>query len=125
MSNRFRAAVEADDLAAGQACLAEDVVFNSPVAFKPFSGRAVVGEVLRLVSTTFEDFRYVDEISDGPLTTLVFRARVGTKELHGIDLLHHDADGLIDDFTVMVRPLSAAVALAEAMGPKVMAAGLK
>lgn len=34
----------------------------------------------------------------------------------GCDFLHLDEDGLIDDFMVMVRPLSGATALSEAMG---------
>jgi SnoaL-like protein len=121
----FRAAVEARDLDALTACLAEDVVFNSPVAFKPFQGRDSVGQVLHFAATTFEDFRYVDEVADGDRVALIFRARVGDKQLQGLDLLHTDDDGLIDELTVMVRPLSGAIALAEAMGPKVLGAGLK
>jgi hypothetical protein len=121
----FRAAVEARDLDALTACLAEDVVFNSPVAFKPFQGRDSVRRVLHFAATTFEDFRYVDEVADGDRVALIFRARVGDKELQGLDLLHTDDDGLIDELTVMVRPLSGVIALAEAMGPKVLGAGLK
>jgi SnoaL-like domain len=121
----FRAAVEARDLDALIACLAEGVVFNSPVAFKPFEGRDRVGQVLHFAATTFQDFRYVDEVADGDRVALIFRARVGGKELQGLDLLHTDDDGLIDELTVMVRPLSGAIALAEAMGPKVLGAGLK
>jgi hypothetical protein len=34
----------------------------------------------------------------------------------GCDFLHYNDDGLIDDFMVMVRPLSGATALSEAMG---------
>jgi hypothetical protein len=49
----------------------------------------------------------------------VFAARVDGKELQGIDLLRFDGEGKIRDFTVLVRPLSATIALAEAMGPKV------
>jgi hypothetical protein len=49
----------------------------------------------------------------------MFRARVGDRELHGCDFLHIGADGLIDEFTVMVRPLSAALAFAEAMKAEV------
>jgi hypothetical protein len=45
----------------------------------------------------------------------VFAARVGDRELEGCDFLHENADGLIDEFVVMVRPLTAALALAEAM----------
>ena len=60
-------------------------------------------------------FRAAVEAGDGTLA-LVFEARVGDREAQGLDLLRFDADGLIDDFTVMVRPLSAALALRDAMG---------
>src|SRR4051794_12467391 len=99
--------------------LAPDVVFNSPVAFKPFKGRETVGKVLGAVMSTFEDFRYTDELDTDGVHALVFRARAGDKEVEGIDLLRLNDDGQIADFTVMVRPLSALIALGEAMGPKV------
>ena len=38
------------------------------------------------------------------------------KRVNGSDFLHFNGDGKIDDFMVMVRPLSGAQALAEAMG---------
>jgi hypothetical protein len=41
---------------------------------------------------------------------------VGNREVEGIDLIHLNMDGLIDDFTVMVRPLSAALALRDSVG---------
>jgi hypothetical protein len=119
LSDRFRDAVEARDHAAVVDALAPDVVFNSPVAFRPFEGRETVGEVLAAVLDTFEDFRYTDELAGPTAHALVFRARVDGKELEGIDLLRFDADGRIADFTVLVRPLSATIALAQAMGPKV------
>ena len=50
------------------------------------------------------------------MKALVFEARVGDKQVQGLDLLRFDDDGLIEDFTVMVRPLSATMALAEAVG---------
>ncbi|GAB39593.1 hypothetical protein GOSPT_072_00460 [Gordonia sputi NBRC 100414] len=43
-------------------------------------------------------------------------AKVSGKTVSGCDFLRLDDDGRIVDFTVMVRPLSAAVALSEAMG---------
>jgi hypothetical protein len=42
-------------------------------------------------------------------------------ELHGCDFLHTGQDGLIDEFTVMVRPRSAVLALAETMKAEVPA----
>ncbi|MBB5431428.1 nuclear transport factor 2 family protein [Nocardiopsis composta] len=113
----FRKAVEADDHDAVHALLAEDVVFTSPVAFAPYTGREITAAIVRAVSRVFTGFHYVKEISspDGRDHALVFKARVGDREIQGCDFLHTDEQGLIDDFTVMVRPLSAANALAEAM----------
>jgi limonene-1,2-epoxide hydrolase len=114
----FREAVEALDLDAAEALLAPDVVFTSPVVFKPYTGKPITAAILRAVSGVFEDFRYVREINDvnGRDHALVFTARVGERELNGCDFIHVDENGLIDELTVMVRPLSAAQALAAAMG---------
>jgi SnoaL-like domain len=115
-SDRFRAAVEARDHAAMVDCLAPDVVFHSPVTFRPFEGRDAVAVVLGAVLEVFEDFRYTDELAGEGAEVLVFEARVGDRQAQGIDLLRVNRDGLIEDFTVMVRPLSAALALRDAMG---------
>ncbi|MFI6035813.1 nuclear transport factor 2 family protein [Streptomyces sp. NPDC051315] len=116
----FRAAVEAGDLGAVEALLAEDVVFTSPVAFTPYAGKAITAAVLRAVSQVFEDFRYDRELTgaDGRDHALVFTARVGERKLTGCDFIHLNGDGLIDELTVMVRPLSGAQALAAAMGER-------
>ena len=112
----FRTAVEARDLDGMVAALAAGVTFWSPVTFKPFEGRDAVAVVLGAVLQVLEDFRYVQELSGDDALALVFEARVGERELTGVDLLRFDADGLIEDFAVMVRPLSAATALRDAMG---------
>jgi hypothetical protein len=115
----FKEAIEAGDIDAALNNLAPDVSFNSPVAHRPFEGKEAVSGVLRAMSQTFEDFEYTDELHDGDTHALVFKARVGDKQLQGLDLLRMNADGLIEDFTVMVRPASGLMALGEAMGPKV------
>ena len=114
----FREAVEAGDADAMETLLAEDVVFTSPVVFKPYAGKAITAAILRGVVRVFEDFRYVREINypNGRDHALVFTARVGDREITGCDFLRVNEEGLIDDFMVMVRPLSGAQALAEAMG---------
>ena len=33
--------------------------------------------------------------------------------------MHFNGEGLVDEFTVMMRPLSALIAMGEAMGPRV------
>jgi SnoaL-like domain len=117
----FRKAVEERDEAAIQALLADDVVFTSPVAFKPYVGKPITAAILRGVLRIFEDFHYVREIADsnGHDHALVFETGIsgvpGVK-VNGCDFLHLNDDGLIDNFMVMVRPLSGATALSEAMG---------
>lgn len=115
--NPFRKAVEDGDHAAVVDLLAEDVVFTSPVVFKPYAGKAITAAILGAVIRVFEDFRYVREIAnpDGRDLVLVFEARVGDRAIQGCDILHFDENGRIDDLMVMVRPLSGAQALQAAM----------
>ncbi len=117
----FRTAVEARDDAAIQALLADTVVFTSPVAFKPYVGKPITAAILRGVLRVFEDFRYVREIADGGGRdhAFVFETRIAGAPgvtVTGCDFLHFTDDGLIDHLMVMVRPLSGATALSEAMG---------
>ena len=85
--------------------------------------------LLGVVFRTFEDFRYTDELDGNDVKAVwSFQARVGDKQIEGLDLLRFDRrrarsptvtrDGL--------RPLSATMALAEAVartgGPR---AGLR
>jgi hypothetical protein len=116
----FREAVEARDMAAVEAMLAEDVVFLSPVAFKPYRGRPLTAAILRAVVEVFEKFHYVREIGDAQSRehALVFEAEVDGLQLTGCDHLRYGEDGRITELMVMVRPLRAAQALAERMAAK-------
>ena len=52
---------------------------------------------------------------------LFFETSVGNRDLQGVDILEHDADGLIERFTVMIRPLSGLQALAAAVAARIEA----
>jgi hypothetical protein len=122
---RFRAAVERLDIDAATELLAPGIVFHSPATFHPFVGRETVARLLQIVAQTFEDFRYTDELHGEGSHALVFRASIAGKELEGLDLLRFDEDGLIADFTVMLRPLSGLIPFAQAVGERVTQAGLQ
>lgn len=127
MASAFREAIETalqrGDPGELEDLLAEDVVFSSPVVYKPYQGRAIVAAILRAVGEVFEDFRYETEIDSGQEVALIFAARVGDKELQGLDLVRMNDDGKVAGLTVMVRPMSGMLALAEAMKAKLEAAG--
>ena len=114
----FGVAVLADDHDAAMATIAEDVVFRSPAVYKPYEGKETVAQILRLVTTLFENFRYTNEWRDGRTTILFFEANVGDKELQGIDILEENEAGLIERFTVMIRPLSGLQAVATTMAAR-------
>ena len=121
----FRAAVERADMDAAVALLADDVVFRSPAVFKPYEGRETVGTILRAIFEVLEDLRYTDELEGDGVHALIFEARVGDRSLQGIDLLRPDPNGRIAEFTVMIRPASGLIAVAERMGPALQAAGVR
>jgi hypothetical protein len=118
----FREAVEAHDIEAAIEHLADDVVFRSPVVFKPYEGKDAVAVLLRAVSQVFEDFGYVAQLDGEDDMALVFEARIGDRALQGLDFLRFDAEDKISELTVMVRPISGLLALAEAMKAKLEAA---
>jgi len=119
----FRRAVENQNLDAAIAELAPGVTFRSPVVFKPYEGRDMVAVLLRAVFEVFEDFRYEAEVASGDREVLMFRARIGEREVEGADFLRFDEDGLITEMVVMVRPMSGVHALAERMKAMLEAAG--
>lgn len=122
--NAFRAAIEARNIDSIRPLLADDIEFRSPVVHKPYRGPDAVLLLLHAVSQVFEDFSYTREIGapDASDHALVFRARIGDREVEGCDFLHTDESGLIDELVVMVRPLSGANALRDAMAAKLAAA---
>lgn len=118
-SHPFRAAVERADLDDMVATLHPDVRLYSPVAFRPFVGHEQVRELFAHLLEVFEGFHYIDELAGPSSHALIFRADIGDVQVQGLDHLALDDDGLVTEFTVMVRPLSAAIRLAELMAPRV------
>ena len=94
-----------------------DAVFHSPIAVLPYTTREPLVLAVNTLTTVLEDFSYqhTDQTADGNDIALEFTARVGDNALKGTHLIHFGDDGLIRDFEVMIRPLSALHAVATAM----------
>jgi hypothetical protein len=107
----------------GKELFSESVVFRSPFVHTPYEGRDALMFLLSNVAQVFEDFRYLHQVETGDTAVLMFEARVGERELQGVDILEYDADGLIEAMTVMVRPMSGLQALGEEMGRRLGAGG--
>ena len=113
----FRRTVEARDFHRVGEILAKNVVLHSPIAFQPYRGREMVATIITIVSTILEDFTFQREIGTDTDAdhALIFDARVDDLSIQGCDFLHTNADGLIDQLTVMLRPLRAVQAFEERM----------
>lgn len=107
-----------NDLSPLPELLHPQAVFRSPVAHKPYIGAPMVSLILNTVSKVFVDFAYHRELAsaDGLSVVLEFSAKVGERELKGIDMIRFDEAGKIVEFEVMIRPLSGLQALGEEMG---------
>ncbi|MDX6413085.1 MAG: hypothetical protein QOH23_495 [Gaiellaceae bacterium] len=114
----FGAAIEAGDEHAALATLSPEVIFHSPAVHGQYEGRETVAGLLRIVAGTFENFRYTREWRDGRTTILFFEANIGNRDLQGVDILEEGDDGLVAEFTVMVRPLSGLQALSAAVAAR-------
>ena len=119
MRHPVRNAIEAKDVGAVAALLSDDVVFRSPAVYRPYQGRETVVALLAVVEQVFENFRYTNEWRDGATTILFFEANVGARDIQGIDILEEGPDGLVEGFTVMIRPLSGLQAVAAAVAARV------
>ena len=98
-------------------------MFRSPAVHKPYHGQGARSRRSCASSRpSFENFRYTNEWRDGATTILFFEANVGDRELQGIDILEESDDGLVERFTVMIRPLSGLQAVAAAMAARLAAA---
>ncbi len=120
---QWHAMVASADLSQLGTLLHPQAVFHSPMAHKPYASAQAVSLILNTVMGVFSDFKYHRQFAsaDGYSVVLEFSARVGDKQLKGIDLIEFDADGKIVDFEVMVRPLSGLQALGAEMGQRLAA----
>jgi hypothetical protein len=122
-SPAFRRAVEAWDQDLLRDSLREDVVVHSPILFRPFEGREAALALLAHVEAVLDDFVYIGEAhaEDGAVA-LRFQAKVGDREIEGIDFLELDGEGRVADLTVFMRPMTALEQFRQEMAERLAAA---
>ncbi|WP_229070139.1 nuclear transport factor 2 family protein [Actinoplanes sp. DH11] len=117
--DRWRAAGEARDAAGAVAALSADVVLFSPITEQfAFRGREQVRDLLEVALAAIDEITYTDQVAEGRTVALFYRARVGGTPLHEAQRLRLDADGLITEITLYIRPLPALTRLMTRLGPE-------
>jgi hypothetical protein len=105
----FKQAVEAHDLDTLRRSLAPDVVFHSPIRFRPFVGRDEVAAILRIPAEVFafgDAFRYTSVLGDDRELALFFEGELDGRSIQGVDHLRLNNEGLVTELRVMIRPLA-------------------
>jgi hypothetical protein len=121
---RWHRLVKDRDMRALHELLAEDVVFVSPVVHTPQAGRAITQAYLQAALQVLNNasFRYLNEWFGADSAVLEFECVVDGITVNGIDMIHWNAQGRIDHFKVMVRPLKAVNKLHELMARQLQGA---
>ena len=97
--------------------LAEDCVFLSPVVHTPQRGREITKLYLTgAMHVLVDGFRYEKEVVSAEHAVLEFVCEIDGITVNGVDIMSFDADGKINEFKVMVRPLKAMNMLHAKMG---------
>ena len=105
-------------------CLADDVVFYSPIVFTPQKGRAAAKLYLMAAGSAFggDDsaaaapaggneagggFRYTKQVVTGHHAILEFETTMDGTYVNGVDIITCNEAGKVVEFKVMIRPLQA------------------
>ncbi len=114
----FADALASKDLDRYSAWFADDIRLYTPIHEEPIVGKQAACQILPVVFSIFENFRYLDIITGQQTHALLFRAEIDGIPLEGVDYVRTDENGLVIDFNVMMRPLKAITALTKAIGAK-------
>jgi SnoaL-like domain len=113
----LRLAMEAKDVSAAVEAFAPDAVFRSPfTANFRFVGRDQIAVITAVVLDVFEDLHYTEERRIGDVAFLVSEARIRRERIEILDYIRLNADDLITEFTVFLRPLPGSAAALRVIG---------
>jgi hypothetical protein len=115
----FTTAFAERDFRPAAATLADDVAFRSPVLARPWRTRAVLEQLGPGMVAVFDDASFAPPVVAGDRAVLSWTGRVGALDAEGVLLLDVGAAGTVTDMAILVRPLTALQAVAQAMAAAV------
>jgi hypothetical protein len=98
------------DLEAMLPHMADDMILKTPLVAEPFKGKAAMRPVVEALLGVVDKFDF-REIMQGPEhVSVFFGVTVGSAELDGMDYIRLNEAGLVQEMSVLWRPLPAVVA---------------
>ena len=107
----FLDAMRRKDLEAMLAHMADDVILKTPLVAEPFEGKVAIRPVVSALLSVVDKFDFREMMHGPQHVSEFFRVTVGSDELEGMDYWRINDAGLIQEMTVLWRPLPAVLAV--------------
>jgi hypothetical protein len=113
----FTAAKQRKDLETMLTHMVDDAVLNTPLLAEPVKGKAAIRQIVGALLAVVDRFDF-REVMQGPQhVSSFFKVTVGPNALDGMDYWRINDAGLIEEMTVLWRPLPAMVAVQNKLAP--------
>lgn len=109
--HEFTKAMQRKDLEAMLSHMADDIVLKTPLAAEPFRGKAAIRPVVTALLGVVDAFDFREVLQGPEHVSAFFGITVGNEQLDGVDYWRLNDAGLIQEMTVLWRPLPAALAV--------------
>ena len=107
----FTQAMQRKDLDAMLSHMADDIVLKTPLAAEPFKGKTAIRPVVTALLGVVDSFDFREVLQGPEHVSAFFGITVGTEQLDGVDYWRLNDAGLIQEMTVLWRPLPVALAV--------------
>lgn len=115
----FTAAMQRKDLEAMLSHMTDDIVLKTPLAAEPFKGKAAIRPVVTALLGVVDAFDFREVLQGPEHVSAFFGITVGAEQLDGVDFWRLNDAGLIQEMTVLWRPLPAAIAVEKKLAASV------
>ena len=100
----FFTAIKSNNVNELKTILDQNVVFKPPTYWKQWQGREVVAQILTNVGPIFKNLEYKRVLCNNSDYFLEFSCKIGQLDATGVDMITLNAQGLIENFEVVMRP---------------------
>lgn len=107
----FTAAMQRKDLEGMLTHMTDDIVLKTPLVAEPLRGKAALRPVVAALLRVVDKFDFRDVMQGPQHVSSFFKVTVGSTELDGMDYWRINEAGLIQEMTVLWRPLPAIAAV--------------
>ena len=111
----FFTAIKSNNVYELKNILDQNVVFKPPTYWKQWQGREVVARILTNVGLIFKNLEYKRVLCNNSDYFLEFSCKIGQLDATGVDMITLNAQGLIENFEVVMRPYKSVGELRKSM----------